>query len=144
MPLHRARIGLLSASLVVSLALAGASSAGAKPHFKISPKAPIVDDSTVTVSWRTDRALKPGYHYQAMLSAGSGPDTCFNLITKNSQRRPGKGKPMSFDFHIWDDKYEGGDEWCQGKATVIVSMVRDDPKDLVSLGIFGFRFRAKP
>jgi hypothetical protein len=143
--LNRARQSALSLVLAAGLILAVVPAASAKTKLKISPTSPIVDDA-VTVSWRTDRVLKPGYHYQVALVTSPGDD-CSSLVYKDSRRRPGKGKPMSMRLSPLNDVINGAFEWCQGKASVMVSTVRDDASENDQgsiIGITEIRFKAKP
>jgi hypothetical protein len=131
--------------LAVLCSLLVASPAAAKVKLKVTPKSPIVDDS-VTVSWRTDRALKPGYHYQVSLVTDPGDD-CSGIVFKDSKRRPGKGKPMSMRLSPQDDKLAGSSLWCQGKASVLVSTVKDgapEDDDGSIIGTAEIRFKGKP
>jgi hypothetical protein len=145
MSLHRARLGALSTMITTGLVLGVAATASAKVTLKVSPTSPIVDD-LVTVSWKTDRALKPGYHYRAVLITPPG-DECSGLVYKDSKRHPAKGKSMSFRLSPQDDELNGGSEWCQGKASVTVSVVKNGASggSLGNIiGMIEFRFRAKP
>lgn len=132
------------AGLIVSAAFAMPSAAIAKVRPTVSPSKPIVDDS-ITVRFKTDRTLKPGYHYEAALFGARGFE-CSYLVSKASRRRPAKGRTMSFVLHPHDDDLHEAFEWCLGKASVSIFMARSDrPNDPgVHLGTVHFRFFGKP
>lgn len=131
-----------SVVLVLLAVLAVPGTALASVKLKVSPKRPIVDDS-ITVSFRTDRTLKPGYHYSIALIGPSGYG-CAGFVHKDSRRRPKKGKPMSFDLSSYDDVLNSSDEWCQGKASIMVSIKKDSGGAGNAIGITEIRFVAKP
>jgi hypothetical protein len=137
----RHRVLLLS---LVAVAAAGFSStANAAVKIKINPSAPVVDDS-VRVSFKTDRKLKPGYHWQASI-LGHTCGYASSFVHKDSKRKARKGKVMSFSLSPFDDVLNGGSEWCQGKATVMVMTARNDGGDGGSVvGIKSFRFYGMP
>lgn len=142
MNLRRAGGGALT---LVLAALVLAPPAAASVDIKLSPRAPVVDDF-VTVSWRTDRVLRPGYRYVVTLFPYGAGDGCAGRVSKTSTRRPRRGATMSMTFTPFDDPLYGtsysGPEWCQGKASATVSVEREDRE--TDLGIELFRFRAKP
>lgn len=136
----RKAIPAAACALVASLAIA--APAGAKVKLRVTPSSPIVDDS-VTVSWRADRTLRAGYHYEGSLVAGSGLD-CAGLVLKKSKRRPKKGAPMSFSFSPFDDRLADVPEWCRGRAYITVEIIKDGGKTGATLATASFRFRGKP
>jgi hypothetical protein len=135
---------LLVTSLVGLLAAAVcAPAASATVKIKLNPGAPVVDDS-VRVSFRTDRKLKPGYHWQASI-LGHTCGYASSFVYKDSTRKVRKGKVMSFSLSPYDDVLNESSEWCQGKATVMVMTARDDGRDGGSMvGIRSFRFYGMP
>lgn len=138
----RTRRAIPAATCAFVALTALAAPAQAKVKLRVTPISPIVDDS-VTVSWRADRALKAGYHYEGSLVAGSGLE-CAGLVLKKSKRHPKKGAPMSFTFSPYDDKLADVPEWCRGKAYVTVEIIKDGGKNGATLATASFRFRGKP
>ncbi|MTD44147.1 hypothetical protein GKE82_07495 [Conexibacter sp. W3-3-2] len=132
---------MLATMLAVGLG-AGTSPADAKVKLKVTPKTPIVDDA-ITVSFKTDRTLKKGYHYSVALIGRSGSN-CSSFVVKDSQRKPKKGKSMSFSLSPFDDKLAEAPEWCQGKASITVSIDKDGTNKGNIVGITEIRFVAKP
>jgi hypothetical protein len=119
-----------------------AQPASAKASLKATPHSPIVDDD-VTVSWRADRNLKPGYHYEGNLVA-RGDGDCASFVFKDSTRKPRKGTSMSFKFSPYDDRLTDASEWCQGKASIIIRVVKDGADSGTIVGQLRLRFRGKP
>jgi hypothetical protein len=133
-----------SAVLVSAVAALGAASvlpasASAQVKPRVSPAAPIVDDA-ITVSWRTDRTLKPGYHYEIAVVTAPGTG-CASFVVKKSKRHPKKGAPMSMRLSPYDDKLNGGPAWCQGKASIMITTAKDTGHGGSAIGIIEVRFR---
>jgi hypothetical protein len=111
--------------------------------FKVAPSHPYVDDS-VTITWRADRNLKDGQHYEGTLST-EVESGCASLVILNSKRRPKKGQTMSITFNPYQDRINGGPNWCDGKAEVYISVVKNGSDSSGSfVGITEFRFIQKP
>jgi hypothetical protein len=117
------------------------ASAASWVDLSVSPKKPIVDDSSIRVRWTTNRTLKPGEFYGATLVGARGAN-CASFVTAESSRKPGKGKPMSLTLSSYDDIVNGGSEWCQGKASVTVYVKKGERQSII--GIAAFRFSSKP
>lgn len=131
-----------TAIVVAAFAAAVPAVADAKVKLKVSPKTPIVDDR-IAVSFKTDRTLKKGYHYSVALIGRSGSN-CSSFVVKDSKRKPKKGKSMSFSLSPFDDKLAEAPEWCQGKASITVSIDKDGTNKGNIVGITEIRFVAKP
>jgi hypothetical protein len=138
--------------------------------FKISPKHPYVDNSEVTVTWRTDRALQQGYHYEGSILDPQHERGCQSFALAQSTRRPKKKSLMSITFSsYWSIKSspelipggeasnpedytpgnngkEGYSEWCDGKATFSISVAKNGSSEGSGTIIGGssFRFYKKP
>ena len=135
---------LLGVGLAVGMAVA-APAAHAMVPLKVNPATPIVDDD-ITVSFQVKKRLKPGWHYEASVIARTGYD-CATFVYKDSKRNPGVNKRMSFRFSPYEDNLNSAPEWCQGKASVMVSKAKDgdeDGKSGIAIGIKSIRFVAKP
>jgi hypothetical protein len=132
-------------ALLTLTAMSMTAPAAASVHPTISPRLPIVDES-ITVKWKTDRVLKPNYHYQVSVVVSSGHrDDCAFLADKDSQRLPGKGRPMSMNFSPTDDwGSHSPSEWCRGKAVALVYIAKGDDGPINLIGSVDFRFRGKP
>jgi hypothetical protein len=131
----------MAAVVVLSLVIAGPAAAMTK--MSVNPSKPIVDDA-ITVSFKVDRKLKPGYHWEASL-IGDSCGYAAGLVVKASKQKPKKGKVLSFRLSPYDDNLNGGSEWCQGKFYVNISTARDDGTSGGSLvGITEGRFYGKP
>ncbi len=134
------------AVVVLSMAFLGipATTQAFVSKFKVSPSHPYVDDSDVTVSWTADRNLRAGTHYEGNLVDEPG-FACASFVTVDSKRVPKKGKVMRLTFSSFNDLINGGPEWCDGKATVAVNVVKNGTnKGNTFVGIVGFRFIRKP
>jgi hypothetical protein len=129
--------------------------------FKTSPKHPYVDESMITISWKTDRNLKAGYHYTGSISvtdethykcrgAGvGGSGEAFASSKKNVHK--GSIMRLSFDSFSSPDllgqENEGYLEWCPGKATVTIYETKNGEPIAPGgeiVGIGSFRFYTKP
>lgn len=132
-----------SAGLTIGLLVVPAASQ-AMVNIKVRPAKPIVDED-ITVSFKTDRKLKSGYHYEGTVVGARGSG-CANFVLKASGRKPGKGKPMSFHFSPYDDIVNGDSGlWCQGRSFVNVSIERDSGKGVGNLiGDLTLRFYGRP
>lgn len=135
------RISALTSVLVAGLIAASPASAAPWVDVKTSPKNPIVDDSSIVVSWKTNRALKAGQSYEVTIMGASGRG-CASFVTQGSKRRPTKGKRMSIRLSSYDDIVHGGREWCQGKASVTVKVRKGKGGGII--GMSDIRFRSKP
>lgn len=124
---------------MASLAVAAPAMAWVKPI--VSPKRPIVDDSSITVRWKTDRNLKPGQFYEVTIMGARGTN-CASFVTAQSRRWPAKGKTMRIRLSSYKDLVNGGPEWCQGKASIDVKVRQGKGGSMIGMG--DFRFRAKP
>jgi hypothetical protein len=120
------------------------TSAGALvSKFKISPARPFVDDN-VTISWRADRNLKSGQHYQGTFT-DEPLGNCAQLVILSFRARPRKGQTMRMTFSPFQDKIWGGPLWCDGKAELSVDIVRNgSDREVAFVGIADFRFRRQP
>lgn len=136
---NRALAALLT--VTASLSTAASTHAASWVDLKVSPTTPVVDDSSITVRWTTNRALKPGEFYAATLMGASG-DACASLVSTDSSRKPASGRPMSLTLSSRDDIVNGGSEWCQGKASITIYVKKGKRQSII--GIIDFRFRAKP
>lgn len=139
------RLFVLASVTGAAFFAAAAPSALAMVPLKVTPKKPIVDDDVV-VKFKVKKPLKAGWHYEASVIARSGTE-CASFVYVSSKRNPKKGKTMSMRLSPWDDVLNGGPEWCQGKATVMVSKAEDGDEtgDTGSaIGIESIRFYAKP
>jgi hypothetical protein len=130
-------------ALAVAASLVAAAPASALVNVRVNPAKPIVDDA-ITASFKVDRNLKPGYHWEALLLA----DSCgfaSSFVHKVSKQKPKRGKVLTFRFSPYDDKLNGGSEWCQGKFGVSISTARDnDGKGGSLVGLGTGRFYGKP
>jgi hypothetical protein len=120
-------------------------------HFKVSPEHLYTDESEVTVSWRADRALKPGYHYEGVLLDPQHERGCASDVRATSHAHVRKGKTVSLHFNSTNDaigRIEGAEysEWCDGKAGVSISVVKNGTEagSGTEIGFASFRFYKKP
>ncbi|HEV7936710.1 MAG TPA: hypothetical protein VGP18_01640 [Solirubrobacteraceae bacterium] len=136
----------LLGSFVLLLVLALPSTSQALiTNFKISPKLPYVDETEVTVSWRATSTLKPGYHYEGLLVDPAGERGCASLVTAKSSAHVKKGRVASLVFISSSDREENF-EWCDGKASVSISIAKNGSSEGSGtiIGIADFRFYKKP
>jgi hypothetical protein len=140
--LHRWLLGAVLAALFATV-VAPQAQAALSDGVKINPAKPIVDD-VVTVSFKVTNRLKSGWHYEFTILGGTGY-ACASFVHKESKRRPAKGRVLSMTLSSYDDVVNGGDEWCQGKASAMVSIVPDSgPGDGELVRLKTFRFYGKP
>jgi hypothetical protein len=131
--------------IILAVILSGilaASSSATVTKFNVSPARPYVDDS-VTISWRADRNLKPGQHYEGDLTDEPLGD-CASLVIHRFSARPQKGQMMRMTFSSYEDPLTGGPQWCDGKAQVFVDVVDQKGHGEGFVGIVGFRFYRQP
>lgn len=114
-------------------------------NFKVSPKHPYVDETEVTISWRADRILKTGYHYEGLLVDPAGERGCASLVTAKSYKHVKKGAVMSLVFESLSDREEDS-EWCDGKASITIAMAKNGSPEGSGtiIGSLSFRFYKKP
>jgi len=136
-------------------------SQGFVTSFKTSPKHPYVDESTITVSWKTEHNLKPGYHYTGAVSVTD--DTHYECrgagirgegeAYASSKRHAPKGSIMRLSFNSFSSpgllgkEDEGYLEWCPGKASVTIYETKNGEPIAPGgniVGIGNFRFYSKP
>jgi hypothetical protein len=102
-------------------------------------------DYWITVSWRADRTLKRGYHYEGELVSSKQVGRCVALARSSSYAQPPKGKQMSLsfrDFHFEDEvNYL---EWCKGATTVTIRIARNGAKVGTGTTIGTTRFSFAP
>jgi hypothetical protein len=124
---------------VLTLAIADAASARIG-RFVVRPLDPITnlesvlpglntEDYWITVSWRADRTLKPGYHYEGELASSKQVGTCVARAQSTSYSRPPRNKQMNLsfrDFHFEDEvSYV---QWCAGRAKVTIRIAKNGAK----------------
>jgi hypothetical protein len=83
----------------------------------------------LTVSWRADRTLGRGYHYEGELASAKPAEACVARAQSTSYTRPLKGKQMNLsfrDFHTEDEV--SAVKWCVGKATVTIRVAKNGAK----------------
>ena len=117
--------------------------------FTISHKHPYVDESEVVVTWRADRTLKSGYHYEGWLLDPQGERGCATSVRAKTSRHIKKAHNVSLTFNSLNDHTQGPEgyyEWCDGKATFTISVVKNGAEEGSGTIIGGssFRFYKKP
>ena len=130
--------------LVVLVACLAVTTSASALDLKVMPAKPYVDDE-ITVSFTTKKKLKSGWHFEASVLGRIGD--CAGFAMKATSKRGGKNKRVSIRVSPYDDNLNGGPEWCQGKASVTVSKVKDADRLTGNgsiVGIESFRFYALP
>lgn len=137
------RLRLIGSFVCLMMLMLSSTAQGWVSKFKITPSKPYVDEP-VTVSWHTDRKLKPGYYYEGSLSASASERGCTKLAVTSSKRRPKKGSNMSLTFTT-EDAFVSYPEWCDGHASIAIYEVNGPELQNGNIvGIASFRFYRKP
>ena len=125
--MRRCAVG--SAVLVCAFTASGVAEAKVTLH--VAPKSPVATDDIV-VTFKTDRTLKPGFHYAYEMFVGNGgreDDTsCMGASIKVSTKEPKKGRTMTMRFRASEGADQEGEatatSWCTGPATVRLYTVK--------------------
>lgn len=136
---------VVSSLFVALLAVVPASTAtGASMlKLKVTPKSPYADEA-ITVSWKTNRKLREGQHYQGTLVAGTGDD-CAGLADVATYSASKKGKVARITFRPSDAWINDDRDWCNGRASISVTVATGGSAGNGKLlGLADFRIREKP
>ena len=111
---------LAVATLLVGISANIAGAFDSKMKIGINPRKPTMTD-LILVSFKTDRRLKAGFHWQVLLTAQACSNHVGGEKERSHRQRIPKGKKLTFFFDPSQAAINPG-EWCPGKAYANVSI----------------------